>query len=244
MKTKTIKAAPRESVWLSIDPSPTGTAVVAWEDGKPVQFYFCTETKGGAKRGGERALLLDKVKHGDENGRIARLALQRELVRSCLCTFAPSYVGFEDYVWGMGGKGGGVYQIGELGGILRLMLYNSGTRTRTYNPGTVKLAWTSDGAADKDAMVARAELYLTDLGSPILDPFLKLPVADRENVADAVAVGFLLGMELEYRKGSFLLREQPEHIIRVFNRVTPESPICLVDRPFLHKETGGGNAES
>lgn len=233
MKRKLLKRIPNRI--LAIDPSPKGTGVARIESGVLTGFAFCTEAAGTAKKHSQ-ATLLPKVKLADESARMLRLHTVREMVFSHCREWYPSMVAMEDYTFGSGGKGGGQLQIGETGGVLRLALWEHGYKVRTYHPGSVKLFWTGRGDAEKDDMIERAVAVMEETGSPVLSGFKKLAKLYQEAVADALAIGSLLREEIRFRRGEWKLNEVPEHVVRVFNRVTDSMPVCLIDRPFMERE--------
>ena len=216
---------------VTIDPSPTGTALTYYVGRTMVDFRFTTEVKKWAKLYKEEAILIPNVKKGDENARMERLAIVEFEVQKFLNVWGPSYIGIEDYIWHTHGKGGGVIQVSELGGVIRLLLFNMGYRLRTYEPMSVKIARTGMGNADKEDMmeVAREELAGTEMG----DYLERLPGKYFENIADSMAVAELLDWELRLRRGLTTTREMPKRIVRVVNRVTKAVPDCLLDRPFV-----------
>jgi len=231
MKRKKIK--PDNIRIAAIDPSPTGTAIVCFKGQYLESFYFTTEAKGVAKKYEPSAVLLPKPKLADENGRMQRLSIQRELVRSILCGFQPHYIGLEDYVFGSGKKSGGVYQIAELGGVLRLMLWESGVKVRTYHPGSVKLAFAQKWRAEKPDMIEAATRFLKAQESEHLPRFNELADKYQEGISDAIGIWYLLRVELRFRNGLLQVSDMPKHLIRVFNRVTDSMPVCLIDREWM-----------
>jgi Holliday junction resolvasome RuvABC endonuclease subunit len=220
---------------LSIDPSPRGTGIILLESSILKNYWFFTETISVAKKN-PNAVFVPKVSLADESTRMERLYIVRDFMADLCLRLNPAIVALEDYTFGNRGKGGGQLQIGELGGIVRLWLWEHYYRTRTYHPGTVKLFWTGNGDADKDDMIRVAVDRLVETGNPLLDEFAKLAKKYQEAVADAYAIGSLLEMELAFRRGEWLLNEQPENVVRVFNRVTDSMPVCLIDRPFMQRE--------
>ena len=69
-------------------------------------------------------------------------------------TFGVDVVVIEGYSYGS--KGQAVYQIAELGGIVRYWLYSHGITTVEITPSTLKKYATGAGNAGKDAMIAAA----------------------------------------------------------------------------------------
>lgn len=214
---------------LGVDPSPTGTAVVGFYGGVPEKVWFCTGGKAVAKKWGESALYLEKVGGTDEGGRLRRLSRVRSWFDGILESFRPEYVAFEDFIWA--NKAGGMAGImqAELGGVLRLDVLDRDIKFRSYDPAGVKISYSGKGNADKDFMmgIGRSDSRIKNLG---LD---KLEKKDLNNVVDAVAVGDLLWVEIQVRAGEVQVRDLPNNLIRVFNRVTKAHPECLLDRPFV-----------
>jgi Holliday junction resolvasome RuvABC endonuclease subunit len=214
---------------VGIDPSPRGTALVALNGKTPIDVLFFTEVMSAAKKY-SFAILIPKVERNDENSRMERLQVQRDGCKKFVKKHNPNYIAYEDYILE---SSGGVYQIAELGGVLRLWLWERGFKIRTYQPGSVKLAWAGKGDANKDEMIGRAYKYLEQNPSGLNDELLKMPKKYFEGIADALANVRLLSYELKFRAGKIQLSEMPENIVRVFNRVTQFMPMCLIDRPWL-----------
>jgi Holliday junction resolvasome RuvABC endonuclease subunit len=237
MKQLIVRVEPVEDVIVGIDPSPDGTAIVLLDHGVPVAFQFCTKVKSVAKKFYEAAL-VPKVTIQDENARMERLNIALDIIREMVWTCQPIIIGIEDYIYTTGKKGGGVVQIAELGGNIRLKLYNLGYKIRTFHPASVKLAWTGLGDAEKPLMIKRAKEYLEEKRSPIADRFAKIGPKYQEGVADALAIAWLTREEMRFRKGEILLKDMSESMVRVFNRVTDSMPVCLIDRPYMERKTG------
>ena len=232
-------------VILAVDPSPNGTAIVKLrKDVKSIaeptimNFWFCTTVKRTNKSYSGNSLLLKKVKRGDEVGRLNRMRIVHRWFKNLLAINDPCYVAFEDYIWVpmLRGKDKKVIsqstiQISEIGGSLRLAAMQLGIPFRTYEPGTVKIAWIGKGNASKDEMVQKTKEYLLD--RDIDEKISNLPKNNLEDISDAIAVGWLLCQELMVREGTIMVRDLPKNLVRVFNRVTKATPMCLLDRPFV-----------
>lgn len=219
-----------------LDASPRGTAMIKLEGAKCVDYWYVTETASVARKD-SRALLVPKVTRMDESTRMERVWIQREKVFRTLLRWLPSFVGYEDYTFGST-KGAGVVQISELGGALRLLLWELGYKVRTHDPKSVKLAWTGKGDASKDMMITRAEAYFDKHGFEYRKEFNKLAKLYKEGVSDALAVANLVRYEVAFRAGKIRLKNMPEHMVRVFNRVTKARPVCLIDRDWMCKDAG------
>lgn len=225
---------------LTIDLSPKGTAIAHFRDDVLDGFWFTTEVKKQAKS--SRALLLDKVKRGEEVERIERVDIVErwifeDIIEGCeLQGNEIEYCCLEDYVWNAPpGKSGGVIQTAELGGVIRLRLLRSEIQTRTFEPLSVKLFWAGNGKADKREMIQVAKEVMAEQPErfPHAKEILALPDSCLEGVCDALALGEMLITELKVIAGLVSISDLPRHQIRIFNRVTKAVPFCLVDRPFF-----------
>lgn len=232
MKKLRVKVEPVSIAGL--DASPRGTAMIQLLGAKCVDYWYATETASVARKD-RRALLVPKVTRMDESTRMERVWIQREKVSETLQLWEPRFVGYEDYTFGST-KGAGVVQISELGGVLRLLLWEQGYKVRTHDPKSVKLAWTGRGDAKKEAMIKRAEAYFDKHGFDHRKEFDKLATLYKEGVSDALAVANLVRYEVAFRKGQITTKRMPESMVRVFNRVTQARPVCLIDRDWMWRD--------
>lgn len=230
---------------IGIDPSPLGSGGVVYVENSLVDYWFCTEAAGVAAKFPDRALLIPK--NEGENSRIERVRIQWEKVRQVVRRYRPEVVGLEDYIWTPSFS---VYQIAELGGVLRLGL-SSIVPVRTWPPDSVKLARAGSFKATKEEMiqvaVAELEAAGTELAAEILD-LSKRTNTEKGNkyleaVSDAMAVRDLTQREIDYReriqRGENPLKDWPENVVKVFHRVTKNVP-CVLDRPFLKRGESDG----
>lgn len=228
---------------IAIDPSPTGTAIVHYRGDELRNYWFATKVKKWAtKKYEEHAILIPDVKRGQDNERMQRLDNVFTLVKTICRSVYPEIIGMEDYVWhapagGEGGqnKTGGLYQMAELGGLLRLHIWKN-YKGRLYDPMSVKLSRMGNGHAKKAEMIAVAYNELLVSGSSFERELRRLPQKYMENIADAMAVAELLRYELSLRNGEVSLGQLPKNIIRVMNRTTKTKKECLIDQQWLsHK---------
>jgi Holliday junction resolvasome RuvABC endonuclease subunit len=218
---------------LSIDPSPNGTGIIYCEGTIVKNWWVATNTKKWLKAFPDNCFYVNKVVKKDENQRLERTDRTLRFVEKLLKKYFPDYITIEDYVPSAGPKSGGLYQIAELGGPLR-MLCSKYALVRTNDPTSVKLAFTGSGNATKEDMIEQVKrLAFEFTSSDIVDQWDQLPDKIFENVADAYANFYLLKNELMLREGMTTISEMPERLIRVFNRVTLAQPNCLLDRPFI-----------
>lgn len=197
---------------LAIDPSPNCTGLVGWQDGRIAWWTYTTSIKKWAKS--DHGVYVPKVKRGDEIARLKRIGQLRELFKQSIKSWKPDYIGIEDYVWASQGKGGGIIQMAELGGVLRMVAMTSKAKCRTYDPGTVHLFWTGKITARPAGEIKRlmtkgtAELIHRNpdrfVDAEILLKLFGESGASRklfEAVSDAIAVAEFLAVEIEIREG-------------------------------------------
>lgn len=114
---------------LGIDPSLTGTGLVAL-DGDELLFSECYKPKS---KGIERLLDIESV------------------VGDFLYAHNPQIICLEGYSFGSRGRA--VFQTGELGGIIRAMLYAYGKDWLEITPSQVKKFATGKGNSGKDLIL-------------------------------------------------------------------------------------------
>jgi crossover junction endodeoxyribonuclease RuvC len=129
-----------------------------------------------------------------------RLIEIRELVRSRIDDFRPDLVLVEGYAFGRPNQ---AHQIGELGGVIRVMLHEHDVRWVEVPPKSVKKYASGKGNANKELMLVEAvkrlgyqgssndvadAMWLTALGADALGhPIVTVPAAHREAL-DGIAV--------------------------------------------------------
>jgi len=144
---------------------------------------------------------------------------------------------FEDYALAAKGR---VFHIAETTMAMKLKLFEDGFPLRLYPPNHIKLFATGHGNADKFEMENAYEA-LSSKERKGMDltclPTLKEQKNGnpRDNVIDAFWATELLRTELRLRNGLILLRDLPEHQIRVFNLTTKSYPTNVLARNFLQK---------
>lgn len=82
---------------------------------------------------------------------VKRLSWLRDQVEEILESYQPHVVMLENYAHG---KGNRAHQIGEWGGVLRLLLQDMGRPVVLVAPKSLKVFATGNGSADKPAVVA------------------------------------------------------------------------------------------
>lgn len=115
------------SIVMGIDPSLTSTGWVVLADG-------------------------DLYKHGTINSKLtgpARLLEIKKDIFELLLLYKPKMVAIEGYAYAAANK---AHQIGELGGVLRCLLYEKADDWREYPPTVVKKYCTGKGNGKKEDM--------------------------------------------------------------------------------------------
>lgn len=103
---------------------------------------------GFAYRKGDKALAYC-VSGGTRRG-IRRIAYIRDAVSEALDRYNPSLVAFEGYALGFRGKSNIIFDLGELGGVLKLLILEKGIDILLVPPTSLKLFATGKGNADKE----------------------------------------------------------------------------------------------
>lgn len=116
------------STVIGIDPSLNSTGIAARRLG--LAFANCVGSQGykGLKR----------------------IAYVRDAISKYLDVYRPSLVAFEGYALGFRGKSNTIFDLGELGGTLKLLILERGIDILLVPPTSLKLFATGKGNADKD----------------------------------------------------------------------------------------------
>ena len=234
---------------LAVDPSPTCTCSVVRDGERIVAWYYTTFTKKWAIP--PHGIYVPRVKRADESGRLARVQALRTHFKQLVKRHRPLYVALEDYVWGSQGKGGGIIQMSEVGGVLRMLMRGMGAQCKTYDPQTVHLFWTGKSqvrgeSTIKDLMMDQSLSYLAagkrsftwSKGGNCTDRDELLALYDDsasrkyfEGVSDALAISELLRTEIAIRNGELKTGDLPDEQQRAFLRET-KNVGSVLDIPF------------
>lgn len=116
------------STILAIDPSLNSTGVAfRLADGNVQALCISPSSRRG----------LDRIRY------------VRDVVDTLLNTYSPELVVYEDYAYAFRGKSNALFSLGELGGVLKLLLWESGVDILLVPPTSLKLFATGSGAAKK-----------------------------------------------------------------------------------------------
>lgn len=211
---------------------------IEFTDGKMTGFWYVCTRKTLHKRLGDHGYLIDVPKCEDALTKgILRLNAWGRLIKQHLSKTKPTYIGIENYAYG---KSMRAHQIGELGGLARLLCFNSGIKLRLHDPYSIKMFVTGHGHADKP-MIEKAvrERWGQDFSQynpPTRANAKKENREASEDLADAFGVAKLVWTETQLRTGDVLLKDLEEKEIRVFNRVTKPYPINILARDWIHRD--------
>lgn len=146
-----------EILIAGIDPSLTGTGVVIMNQTGKILF--------------EKLILPKKLKG------VERLQFIRNEVLNTLKLYNIDYVAIEGY--SMNSKGRSVFDLGELGGVLRLTFYDNDIKYKVISPSSLKAFIAENGSADKEMMRSAVKMkYKIDINN--------------DNICDAFGLGRML----------------------------------------------------
>lgn len=230
--------------FTGLDLSPNHLGMISLNiRGEVTAISYVTDTLKGAKLANcdDRATALrykhpSKKENGDTNAKeINRLKVIRDFVADEVHGHhATSYLAIEGYAWGANGR---EYQIGEVGGAVKLDLYEAGIPYRIHDPIAVKMFVAHKGNADKDAVMEKVperwgfEAYLFDTAGAAR----KTKGRDTEgDLCDAYSLARMCMVEYKLRKGLLNLNDLAHDKERqVFLRTTKNNPINLLGRSWV-----------
>lgn len=217
---------------LGIDLALNHAAFVQLKDGLLDKYLIVTNSKTIAATDKANSDLLN-IKHEDiEIRSLLRLEWWKENFLSIFDVFEKAdYIAIEDYAYS---ARQGAHQIGELGGMIRCLLWDMYKPWRKYSPGQVKLYAAHKGLAEKEEMV-KAVKDRWGIDWSHLRPGKTKQTVSVEDAADATAIAHLLYTEVRLRKAEISLKELPEEEIRVFNTISKHSKTNLLDTPWITK---------
>lgn len=231
---------------VGADVSLNHGAFVLLEDDQIKDFAYFTDAVGSAERSKKHGHRLPASKHPDRQVRaMERLAWIENFVdKKILMAWKPEYMGLEDYALR---AEQGAHQLGEVGGIVRILAWFRGIKLRLHDPITAKMFVTWDGTAQKDLVERKVEerwgIDFGDFNTPAPKPTAKNPKPHQnrrtsEDLADAYGIARVVLAEIGLRAGTLALKEMHAKEIQVFNRVTKTYPINLLDRDWIHNKAG------
>lgn len=224
-------------------------AMVELTDGSLSNFWYYTDLAGAAAKSKNRGYRVPpeilKIKDKHIKG-MRRLAwLEHFMDKTVLIKSLPEFVGIEDYALR---AEHGSHQLGEIGGIARILCWFRGVKLRLHDPTTVKMFAAHDGTCQKDeirrSVDRRWGSNFESMDQPPPKPTKKTPKPKQnrttsEDLADAFAIAQLVWTEVRIRRGDLKMSDlEHEKEIRVFNRVTKTYPVNLLDRDWIFNPDG------
>lgn len=229
---------------LGMDISLNHGGVVELTDGEISNFWYYTSLAGSANRS-RRGWRIDPSVYKPKDKLVVsvrRLAWLEVFLRRMLAPGDVEYVGLEDYAYS---ADRGAHQLGEAGGMARLICYKAGLKLRLHDPISTKMFVAHDGTCQKDAVQRAVErrwgIDFSPVDQPMPKPTEKRPDPTQnkqtsEDLADAFAIAQLVWTEVQLRSGAIVMSQLHEKEVRVFNRVTKTYPINLLNREWIYKE--------
>lgn len=202
------------------------------------RFLVVTDTKGAAERGGERSVYLKKIAHADRQAvQLHRLAWWHSFLWDILKQWAPTHVVVEDYA--LRAESNAAYNIGEQGGVVRLISLLRGKLLRLHDPMSVKMFGSGNGSATgrevADVASERWRLDFSGLNPPPPKKGAQNTVPE-EDLCAAYILARMGWTEIELRAGRLALSALDAKQIQVFNRVTKANPVNVLGREWLKLE--------
>jgi Holliday junction resolvasome RuvABC endonuclease subunit len=229
---------------LGMDISLNHGAIVELVDGELSNFWYYTSLAGSAnisKRGYRIDPAVFKFKDKLAVG-VARLEwIEKFLQEEVLSNSAAEYSGIEDYALR---AEQGSHQLGEAGGVARLLCYKAGLKLRLHDPISTKMFVAHDGTCQKDAVQRAVERRWGVDFSPVDQPPKKStpkrpnPKQNKqtsEDLSDAFAIAQLVWTEVQLRSGKIIMSDLHEKEVRVFNRTTKTYPLNLLGRDWIYR---------
>lgn len=230
-------------VVVGIDQSADGTAAISLVDGRLGRFLFFADTKksfverAGTGKGvgtaasfgdGHRVVAPVPVKGtGDEVGKTRRLRKIRDELVRFLSIMNPTHVAFEGYSETKAPRT--ARTLGEVGGIVRVLLADLGFPYRVYPIEAIKSFATGNGAAEKGEMILACRDRWEEIN---WHPYGKTAGA-AGNLADAYVITQLLRLELRVRAGEEEIMQIDRVSREVLQRTTPKrQPVSILETPF------------
>jgi len=226
-------------------------AVVELTDGEISNFWYYTELAGSAsqsKRGfrvpPEYVNQNSKVPDRQIRAMLRLAWFEHFFDKKVLMKSKAKYWAIEDYALDVGH---GAHQMGEVGGIARILCWFRGVNIRLHDPVSLKMFAAHNGTVDKNLMEERCSerwgMDFSHLNQPLPAPTKRTPEPKQnrqtsQDLADALALAKLVDLEVRLRLGLAKLQDLHEKEVRVFNRITKAYPISLLDRDWIVNPDG------
>jgi Holliday junction resolvasome RuvABC endonuclease subunit len=228
---------------IGFDVSLNHGAAVELTNGKMTWFSYFTATAGVAKRH-ENGHRLPPPPVGNDVDKqpyqMERLAwIESWIDKTVLVPRRPDFVGIEDYALR---AEQGAHQLGEVGGIARILFWFRGVYFRKHDPVSTKMFVTHDGTAQKDLI---EQCVRERWGVDFSDVNAAPPAGKKQNrtssedLADAFGIAKLVDAERLIRSGKLRLEDlEHDKERQVFNRTTKTYPVSLIGREWIRNAAG------
>lgn len=215
---------------VGIDQSATGTAATALLNGKVHKRIWWADSKKAAKeRAEEGARAPVPVKGADELARVLRLDDIRSGMMEFIADVRPEYAALEGYANTNAPLAARL--LGEVGGIIRIILHAARVPFRVYDIDDIKKYATGNYKAEKAEII----IISRDRWDEDFMPYGRVDGA-AGNLADSHAIVRMLEEELRLRNGEVSIADVPPETREVFNKATKARPQNYLATPFIKSE--------
>lgn len=211
-------------------------AIVELRDGiLSDQWFWSTKAGQAKKKNGTRLVLPDT----EDNSILSvnRLRFIREWLMNRFMLGQPEYVGIEDYALQ---AEQGAHQLGEVGGVSRLLCLDLNIKLRLHDPHSMKMFATLNGSCPKEEVAGIVAVrWGIDFSAYSMEVKKKdgskgYETTTSGDLTDAYIAARLVWTEVLLRAGKMILADlKEEKERRVFQRVTKTYPISLLDREWI-----------
>ncbi len=198
-------------------------------EGKLVDHYFLTGTLRDVKANPDNASRWKQpVKEKDKDLRsLYRLAWLDERIGEVYDRMKPDFIVLEGYAFDTHGA----HQMGEVGGLARLLAWRRGVKLRCHDPLTLKMFAAHKGNASKEEVQAAVKARWNPT-------FGTCSVQSHEDLNDAYVLAMMGLTEVLLRNGERAMNELHPKELQVFNRTTRAAPINVLGRGWIQPLEG------
>lgn len=210
---------------LGADVSLNHSGFVLLDDGgELIDYAFITEKAGDASRNKAHATRWKQPVKAKDNElkRVVRLAWLDQVIRNVYERMAPDLIVLEGYAFDTHGA----HQMGEVGGLARLLAWQWGCPQRWHDPLTVKMYACHKGNAKKGEVQEAVE---TRWGAD----FSHCGSQGKEDLCDAYVLAHMGLTEARLRSGDLALNQLHPKELQVFNRTTRKAPVNVLGRGWI-----------
>jgi len=197
------------------------------EDGNYITLTYITDKKASADKLKKLAHLWKKPATKDRQiMEVARIAYLSSALEKIVDQLSPDFVATEGYAYDMPRA----HQLGEVGGIFRLLLWKLKIPFRIHDPLTLKMFAAHQGNADKEAVV-KAVKKRWDWDFSGYNGGKDLTT--EQDLCDAYTLAEMCRTEWLLRRGALRLSDLHEKEVQVFQRATKAAPISILGRDWI-----------